>query len=235
MPAPTLHPAAEQVWRLVPDYMQAADEATDWTLRRYVGAAGVGLEKANELLTLVDPATSVTGTCELINPAATPRAYLAWLGWLVGIDTSVLPDADVRGVIADAVTSQRRGSVAAIAAAVRRTLIGSKDVVVLVKPPDPDYPSWDYDEAGEDYSADVRRYDGGITDPWAIIVITKTIQTPDESVTLLAAVGEKPAGALLELQTLAGMAYAELSAAYVTYDAMRASNRTYGDLASSFS
>lgn len=234
MTAPTVSTATQQVYRLLPDYAHAADEGTDWTLLAFTGATAVGLDKAVDLLHAIDPATSITGTCEIVNPDAAPRAFLPWLGWLVGIDTTVLADADVRGVIRDAVTSQRRGSVPAMAAAVRRTLTGSKDVTILTKPPDPDYPSWDYNQASEDYDADVRRYDGGITDPWLIIVVTKTAQTPDENATLFAATSEKPAGVMLELQTLSGMTYAELAAAYPTYDVMRATNRTYGDLASSF-
>lgn len=234
MTAPVVSTAAQQVYRLLPDYVQAADESADFTLLSFTGATAVGLDKPVDLLHAIDPNTSVTGTCEIVNPDAAPRAFLPWLGWLVGIDTTVLAEADVRGVIRDAVTSQRRGSAAAIAAAVRRTLTGSQDVIVLTKPPDPDFPTWDFDQAGEDYNADVRRYDGGITDPWLIIVITKTVQTPDSTATLLAATGEKPAGVLLELQTLSGMTYAELTAAYATYDVMRASNRSYSNLASSF-
>jgi hypothetical protein len=226
--------AAEQVYRLLPDYVQAADPGTDWTVRRYIAAAATGLDPAVDLLHAIDPDTSVTGTCEIVNPDAAPRSFLPWLGWLVGIDTTALADADVRGVLRDAVTSQRRGSVLAMAAAVRRTLTGSQDVTILTKPPDPDYPAWDYNQASEDYNADVRRFDGGITDPWLIIVVTKTAQTPDSTATLLAAEGEKPAGVLLELQTLAGMTYTELAAAYATYDVMRATNRTYGNLATSF-
>ncbi len=234
MTAPPVSTAAGQVYRLLPDYAQAADESTDWTLLSFTAAAAVGLDKAVDLLGAIDPNTSVTGTCEIVNPDAAPRAFLPWLGWLVGIDTTVLADADVRSVIRDSVTSQRRGSVDAIAAAVRRTLTGSKDVTILTKPPDPDFPTWDYNQASEDYNADVRRFDGGITDPWLIIVVTKTAQTPDTTATLLAATGEKPAGVLLELQTLTGMTYAELSAAYPTYSGMKSTNRTYGDLASSF-
>jgi hypothetical protein len=232
MTTPTVSAAAEQVWRLLPDYAQAADERTDWTLRRFTAAAAAGLDRAVDLLTAIDPNTSVTGTCEIVNPQAAPRSFLPWLGWLVGIDTSLLPDSEVRAVIKDTFASQRRGSVAAIAAAVQRTLTGVRDVTILTKPPDPDITAWDYDVA-EDYDTD-RRYDGQVPDPWLIIVITKTPQTPDATATLEAALSEKPAGMLLELQTLAGMTYDALAALYPTYSGMKSTNRTYGDLASSF-
>lgn len=236
MTRPAVHAAAEQVYRLLPDFMRSADEleAIDYTALRYVAGASVGLEKAADFLTIVDPDTSVTGTCELVNADACPRPYLGWLGWLVGINTSEVPAASTRDVIREATAFQRRGSVSAIAAAVRRTLTGSKDVVVLTKPPDSDTPSWDYAETGITYDDDVRRYDGNLTDPYLIIIVTKATQTPDATATLLAALGEKPAGLELDIQSLSGMTYTELAAAYPTYDLMRSTNRTYDDLASSF-
>jgi hypothetical protein len=204
MPAPTLHPAAEQVYRLLPDYLRAADEGNDWTLARFTGAAAVGLERLNEFLTLVDPDTSVTGTCELVNAAAVPRAYLAWLGWLVGIDTLVIPDADVRDAVGNAAATQRRGSVGAIRDAVQRTLTGSKSCRV--------YPNL----SG--------------TDPYVITVLTLISDTPDTAVTLAAAWSEKPAGVDLDLQTVTGSIWTEVVSQYATWDAVVAAHATWNDL-----
>ncbi len=204
MPAPTLHPAAAQVYRLLPDYVQAADPGTDWTLARYVGAAATGLERVNEFLTLIDPDTSVTGTCELVNPAAVPRAYLAWLGWLVGVDTSVIPDADVRDAVGNAAATQRRGSLGAIQDAVQRTLTGSKSCRVY---------------------ANVSG-----TDPYLITVITLTADTPDAGVSLAAAWTEKPAGVDLELQTVTGSIWTEVVAEYPDWLAVVAAHPTWSDL-----
>ena len=204
MPAPTLHPAAEQAYRLLPDYMQAADPDTDWTLARFTGAAAVGLERPNEFLTLVDPDTSVTGTCELVNAAAVPRAYLAWLGWLVGVDTSVIPDADVRDAVGNAAASQRRGSSAAIIDAVQRTLTGSRYVRV--------------------YS------NGSGVDPYLITVLTLVAETPDTVASLAAAWTEKPAGVDLELTAVTGPTWADATSTYSDWDAVTTAKSTWNDL-----
>jgi len=204
MTAPTLHPAAEQVYRLLPDYMQAADEGTDWTLRRFTGAAAVGLETPHDFLTLVDPDTSVTGTCELVNAAAVPRAYLAWLGWLVGVDTSTIPDADVRDAVGNAAATQRRGSSAAIIDAVQRTLTGSKYVRV--------------------YS------NVSTVDPYLITVLTLIAETPDTPAALAAAWTEKPAGLNLELQAVSGPTWIDAVGTYATWDAAVAAKPTWNDL-----
>lgn len=201
MPAPTLHPVAEQVYRLLPDYMQSADPDTDWTLARFTGAAAVGLERPNEFLTLVDPDTSVTGTCELVNAAAVPRAYLAWLGWLVGVDTSVIPDADVRDAVVNAATTQRRGSLGAMATAVQRTLTGSKTV-------------WIYNNLS------------GI-DPYVVTVVTLSAETPDAPAALTAAWAEKPAGVDLDMQTVSGAIWANATATYATWNAVVAAKATW--------
>lgn len=218
--------------RLLPDYVRVADERGDGTLEAFAGAIATGADPARAFLDAADPDTSVSGTCEPVNPARASRALLPWLGWLVGIDTSALPAADVRSVLGQAASSQRRGSVDAIAAAVARTLTGSRDVEVIAKPADPDITPWDYDTANA-YD-NTRRYDGGVTDPWLIVVITKTAQTPDSVATLAAAVSEKPAGMQLELRTLDGSTYADLVTRYGTYDAMTATGRTYDDLATTF-
>lgn len=204
MTAPTVHPAAGQVYRLLPDYVQAADPATDWTLKRFTAATAIGLEKVVEFLTLVDPDTSVTGTCELVNATAVPSAWLSWLGWLVGVDTSTIPDADVRDAVGNAASTQRRGSTGAIRDAVQRTLTGSKSVRIYVN------------------------LSG--TEPYLITVLTLTSDTPSGVDALAAAWTEKPAGVDLELQTTSGSTWADVIATYPTWDDLVAAHATWDDL-----
>lgn len=201
-----MHVATEQVYRLLPDFMRSADEvdAIDYTALRYVAGASVGLERAADFLTIVDPDTSVTGTCELVNAAACPRPYLGWLGWLVGIDVSQIADPFVRVAIGNAAATQRRGSKGSIRDAVQRTLTGSQSCRVY----------WNLSG----------------TEPYLITVITFTAQTPDSVATLQAALSEKPAGIDLELQTVDGTTYAEISANFTDYAEVAATFPTYNDL-----
>lgn len=189
MTRPIVHPAAEQVYRLLPDYVRAADEAAGWTLLAFTAGAAKGLEKAVDLLTMADPDTSVSGTCELANADTIPRSWLPWLGWLVGVDVAAIPVAYARESVRDAAGSQVRGSRNAIAAAVARTLSNTVP-----------WPRVWANLAGDD--------------PYQITVVTTISQTPDETASLLAAWSEKPAGALLDLQVLNGALIIELEAAF---------------------
>lgn len=204
MTRPVVTSATEQVYRLLPDFMRAADEAGDYTALRYVAGGAVGLDKAADFLTLVDPATSVTGTCELVNAAAAPRAYLGWLGWLVGVNISQIADPFVRVAIGNAAATQRRGSKGSIRDVVQRTLTGSKSCRVY----------WNLSG----------------TQPYLLTVITFTSQTPDSVATLEAALTEKPAGMDLELQTVDGTTYAEIKANFTDYADVKATFPTYTDM-----
>lgn len=194
--------AADQVWRLLPDYAREAD--TTGTLRAFTAAAAVGLSRSASFLDLVDPDTSVTGTCELANPLAAPRAYLPWLGWLLGIDTAALPAADVRPALVTAASTQRRGSSGAIRSAVRRTLTGGRSCRVY------------------------RDEDGA--HPYTLRVVTVTDQTPDPAASLAAALTEKPAGMGLSLDVVTGATWNELAAAF-TWDGVRTTFATWDDVA----
>lgn len=204
MTRPLVHPSAEQSYRLLPDFMRAADEPTDYTALKVTAAGSVAMEKALDFLTIVDPATSVTGTCELVNAAACPRPYLPWLGWLIGIDTTQIADQFVRDALLNASTAQRRGTVGAIRDVVERTLTGSRYCRV-------------YSNLGG-------------ANPYRITVITLTSETPDTGETLAAAEGEKPAGMEIELQTVAGSVWNTVVAEYDTWSDVTAAQDTWNDL-----
>lgn len=185
MTAPVLSQAGEQIYALLPDYIRADDEATDWMTKRLVGAAASAMDRSVAFITAADPDTSVSGTCELTNPDAIPRPLLPWLGWLVGVDVEPIPVPYAREAVRNAPTTWLRGSRNAIAAVVARTLSN----------PVPAPRVW-------------ANMTG--TDPYQITVVTTIAQTPDEVATLLAAWSEKPAGALLDLQVFNGAVIVEL-------------------------
>jgi hypothetical protein len=201
-----IHPGAEQVYRLLPDFMRSADATvtSDYALKGFVAGASVALERPADFLNLVDPDTSVTGTCELVNAFACPRPYLGWLGWLVGIDTRTIATPFVRDAIGNASATQRRGSKGSIRDAVQRTLTGSRSCRVY----------WNLSG----------------TQPYLITVITVISQTPDDTATLLAALTEKPAGFDLEMQQVLSGTYAEIGDNFDTYADVTAAFDTYADL-----
>lgn len=204
MTVPVVHKAAEQAYRLLPDFMRTSDANHNYAALKLIAAGSVALEKPLDFLTIVDPDTSVTGTCELVNSQAAPRAFLGWLGWLLGIDTSVIPDADVRDSLTNASAAQRRGSSGAILNAVQRTLTDSK------------------------YARCFTNFSG--TEPYLITVITLISETPDEVATLEAAWGEKPAGMDLVLQTVDGATWNIIVGAFDTWADAVAGNETWNDL-----
>ena len=204
MTRPDVHAAAEQAYRLLPDYVRVVDPSTDYATLRFTAASVAGLERALDTLTLADPGTSVSGTCELVNAAAAPRRFLPWLGWLVGVNTSGIADAYVRDAIANAAATQRRGSIGSIRDAVQRTLTGGRNCRMY----------WNV---------------SGV-DPYLITVLTLTAETPDTAAALAAAWTEKPAGMDLELQTAAGATWADVVAAYPTWNAVVAAHPTWNDL-----
>lgn len=170
------------VFRLLPDYVRSSD---DGTLALFLGRATVAsMGPALRTADVADPNTSVSGTPEIANPLAAPRSWLAWLGYLIGIDTSALADADIRSALQDASTSQRRGSTAAMRVAVQRTLTGGKSCSILTD-------------------------DGG--NPYAIRVIVRTAQMPSGSATLAAATSEKPAGCSITVQAAAGTTWQQIT------------------------
>lgn len=190
------------VWRLLPDYVREDDNGD---LETFLGKATLsGMGPTLRITDVGDPDTSVTGTAELANPAAAPRSWLRWLGYLVGINLDNIADADKRSAIADSATLQRRGSVRAIIRATQQTLTGSRSCRVY----------WNLSGS----------------DPYLLTVVTLTSQTPDSIATLAAAVTEKPAGVDLDLQTTTGPLYSEVAAGFTDYDDLTSSFTDYDDL-----
>lgn len=194
----------DYVWRLLPDYVREDDNGQ---LEAFIGKATLSaMGPALRIADVADPDTSVTGTAELANPAAAPRTWLRWLGYLVGIDLDNVPDSGKRDAIADSATLQRRGSVRAIIRATQATLTGSKSCRVY----------WNLSGS----------------DPYLLTVVTLTSQTANTVTTLAAAFTEKPAGIDLELQTSAGALYSELAAEFSgdDYADLAAAYTDYDDL-----
>lgn len=206
MTAPTTSRLTDLVFSRLPAYVKAADEDQDYSARRYLASLLDPQRATVELVDAADPDTSTTGTCELANPEAAQRAWLPWLGWMIGLDVSGVTESVQRRAISEASRLQRRGSRGAIIRAVQRTLTGSRSCRI--------YPNLSGSQ------------------PYLLTVVTITSQTPDPAESLLAAFQEKPAGMDVELQTTTGATYDELSIYFPTYDDLTDAFETYDDMAS---
>jgi hypothetical protein len=132
------------------------------------------------------------GWSVVLDPAACPAAGLPWLAQFVGVELAPGTDeASARAAIAQH-AGWRRGTPAAIEAAVKPTLTGSRFAYL-----------------------DERV--GG--DAYAAMITTRTDETPDPAATLAAAMAAKPAGILLTQQLVSGTTYDELDGRYATYNA----------------
>lgn len=205
MAAPNVTRITDLVYGRLPDYVRDADAAQDYALKRYLAAL---LEPNSDVVRLVDstdPDTSVTGTCELANPAAVDSRWLPWLGWLVGIDTANLSESDRREAVAQASTLQRRGSAAALKKTIARTLTGTRSVRVF------------HNITG--------------VDPYLITVLVRQSEVVDIDDTVAAALSEKPAGADLDLQqTVSAAIYADLPDNFTDYADLGGSFADYDEL-----
>lgn len=157
--------------------MQAADNGE--VLKHFMDAGSVSLDTAADLLTVADPGTSPSGTCELANPQAIRREWLGWLAWLTGVDIAGATTQQARDLVGQADKVQRRGTRNSILAAVQRTL--------STQTPPPRV------------FANLSGFE-----PYLITIVTSTAQTPDATATLLAALSEKPAGMVIEVQVVDG-------------------------------
>lgn len=205
MSRPVVHPAAEQAYRLLPDYLTRDDAGTDYTTLRLVDALTVGHRPILDLLTMADPDTSASGSCEIVNAERVPREWLPWLGALLGVDVAAWPVEIARDIVAKSGDARRSGSRNAIKAAVERTLSA----------PIPAPRVW-------------ANFSG--TDPYLISIVTNTAQTPDSVAALEAALTEKPAGMVIELQVVDAATWAEVEVTFATWADVEAAFATWADV-----
>jgi hypothetical protein len=206
MTRPTVHPAAEIAYALLPEGVRAHDASAGYVSLAMLAGMTVAHREAHDLVRIGNPATSPSGTCELADPMLTPRPFLAWLGWILGVDVATLPADQARSILSEVGEAQRRGSRAAIKAVVLRTLSSAVPAPRV----------W-------------ANLSG--TDPFLISVVTSTAQTPNTTATLLAALSEKPAGMVLELQVVDSGIVAELDSGFATVNDMQAALPTVDSVA----
>lgn len=190
----------------LPDFVEAADQATGWQLLRYLSLLGdqaAALEQLYERIdfTPLDEGGPPGDTSDLVDPDAADAAWLPWLAQAVGAHVSGLTEADRRAAIGSAAAGWQGGSKRSVAAAAQTVLTGSKSVAIY------------------DHTTDTSGVGAG--SQWDVLIVTRTEETPVSSADLIAAVvalGTKPAGVTL-WHTPYTAAWSAIEAAYPTWAA----------------
>lgn len=169
----------------LPDFVEAADQATGWQMLRYLSLLGDQADAMEQLYERVDFTPLDEGglpgdTSDLVDPDAADPGWLEWLAQTVGAHVSGLAEADRRAVIGSAAAGWQAGSKASVAAAAQTVLTGSKSVAIY------------------NHTTDSSGFGAGTQ--WDVLLVTRTDETPVSSADLIAAVvalGAKPAGVTL--------------------------------------
>ena len=177
------------------------DEANGYALAHYLSAIGVMYE---EVESIIRDRAGRPGWAVLFDPAACPDFALPWLAQFAGVPAGPgTPPAALRAAII-ARAGYDRGTPAAIKAAVAAVLTGERAVRLLER------------ESGDAY---------------ALGVVVRPAETPDEPAALEAAMAAKPAGLILTLYVIDYSIYATLIDDYDDYaDLLATGPATYAGL-----
>lgn len=211
MSEPTFDATTERTYvREIPELYRAADDATNFTLKKFLsGPFGVlnQLETlaarfdylppedrarlSNEQLTAYmrlkadgtpfRPDIGIYQTSDLVDPRTADAAWLPWLSQLIGIDSSNLStEQEFRDAISSASSGFRAGSRQSLEEAAKSLLTGSRYAKVF--PFSTDGPNT------------------GTGTQWDVLVVTKTSETPGTSAEMVDALKRKnvvPAGVVI--------------------------------------
>ena len=183
------------------------DSAYGWALLILCNAIGTMFQDLDDL---VRDSSDGPGWSEIVDLDRCPSWALDWLGQFVGV--RMLPnstDAQKRARIAST-DGWKRGTPAALEAAIRATLTGTRSVVIRERDP------------------------AGADPPYSLSVRTLTSETPDATATLSAALSQKPGGLVLNYAAVTGQDYAGLKAKAATYAAMKTMYPTYDSVRQDF-
>lgn len=189
--------AAELYQSLAP--LTVTDPDNEFALANFIGAIGSMFTGVEDL---VRDTTGRPGWTSIMDPQAAPADALPWLAQLAGVKTpDGTPEAVTRALITDR-PGMRRGTPAALMAAVAGTLTGAKLVILVERDPT----------------------------PYEFIIITRTADTPDPAATERAIAAAKPAGLLGTHVVTDYQLYAEIADAFDDYDDMSVSFADYNAL-----
>lgn len=140
----------------------------------------------------------------ILDPDTCPDWALPWLARWVGVVTEEAWDAEEIREAIKIPSGFARGRVESLRNAPKPYLTGSKTVILIEREP----------------SASAYR----------LYMRTLLTETPDSTAVLNAILRQKPAGIVLDYNTLTQTEYLQIESAYASYAAARTANPTYQDL-----
>jgi P2-related tail formation protein len=175
-------------------------------LRALCNSVGVMFEQVAQI---VEPGPKgEPGWSLLLDVDRCPAAALPWLGQFVGVTVDPsLDEAAQRQQIRDE-QGMARGTPAAMVAAAKRSLTGTRTVILIerdasVSPTEPAY---------------------------GLKVLTRTSETPDTAVVLAALIAAKPAGIILDYATIDGQTWQDVIDNYATWGDVISTYSTWQDV-----
>lgn len=145
------------------------------------------------------------GWSALVDVDRCPDSALPWLAQAAGVVLAPNLTADQQRALIRLEPAQARGTIASIVAAAQRTLTGEKRVVVK-------------ERDGSAYKLTVRTF---------------TSETPDSALVLAALLEQKPAGIVLDYNTIDGSDFDLVRLTYTTFNDLTAAFTTFADLITS--
>lgn len=135
MTEPAYGSTTEEIWERLPDHFRRMDAFNDWAFKKYINLIGSQLQKVDDLVERIDYDSVSDGgepgeTSDLANPAAADVSWLPWLGQLFGVYVRGKGQESDREAVIQASAGFNAGTPAAIEAAAKDVLVGSKFVKV---------------------------------------------------------------------------------------------------------
>lgn len=199
MARPEVSSAAEELYASL-GVLASEDEDNDWHLLKFCDALVEGLGIAM-IDTYVSDSDDRPGWQIVFDPDDSPEEALPYLGQFVGVELEPELTVAEQRLKIKLPEGFRRGTLAALEAAIQRTLTGSKTVLIEERPD------------GEAYQLYIRTF---------------ASETPSEDATLAAILTQKPIGIVLEpaYEAITGQSWDDLQASATDWDDVES---TYAD------
>jgi hypothetical protein len=197
MPIPSIGSFATRIYNyLFP--VAGSDQFNNYHLAIYVGALGDAFQPVEDLAG--DGLGGEMGWSVLVDIDRIPNAGIPYLGQYVGSIVDAKDTYPVQRQKVKDLESWKRGSPAAMTAAVQKVLTGAKRVRITER------------DTGSAWHQNVQTY---------------TAETPDTAAVLAAIASQKPGGQIITHTLVPGQTYNDLNAHYLNYNAVKAAYANY--------